>query len=368
MTTDGTRYRIAVIEGDGIGPELVAAATAVLRAVADGAGPDLELVAERGGAGLYAETGDNLEPGALERFRTEYAAVLKGPVGLPEVRRPDGTEAGLLGGVLRGGLDTYANVRPIRLLPGVRTPTVHAPGDIDYVIVRENTEGLYLSRGLGVGTRDACVDQLFVSRSGVERIARFAFELARRRNGAPADGVRRVTLVDKSNVLRSYALFREVTVEVAAGYPDVELDFRYSDAAAHDLVMTPSHFDVVLTENFLGDLLSDLGAATVGGLGMCPSGNVGGGAAYFEPIHGSAPSIAGTGRANPLSQILCVAMLFDHLGHPDQGAQVRHAVESALADGAIELTATGSPVDGTASVTEAVLARVDGSEAPEGAS
>ncbi|MFG1955668.1 isocitrate/isopropylmalate dehydrogenase family protein [Micromonospora sp. NPDC048830] len=348
-------FRVAVIEGDGIGPELIESAATVMTRAVCGAGITLDLVTERGGAGLYAETGDNLEPGALDRFRNNVDAVLKGPVGLPQVRRPDGTEAGLLGGVLRTGLDTYANVRPVRLLPGVRTPTIHRPGDIDYVIVRENTEGLYLSRGLGVGTRDACVDQLFVSRAGVDRVARFAFELARTRDGAPADGTRRVTLVDKSNVLRSFALFREVTIEVAAEYPDVELDFRYSDAAAHDLVMTPRHFDVVLTENFVGDLLSDLGAATVGGLGMCPSGNIGAGTSYFEPVHGSAPGIAGRDLANPISQILSAAMLLEHLDAAEAAGRIRRAVESALADGAVQIEPTGCPRGGTRAVTRAVL-------------
>lgn len=357
-------YRIAVIEGDGIGPELVASATQVLLAAAARHGFDVELVPERGGAQLYAETGVNLAPGALERFRDVYDAVLKGPVGLPDVRHQDGTEAGLLGGVLRGGLDTYANVRPIRLLPGVRTPTVHGPDDIDYVIVRENTEGLYLSRGLGVGTADACVDQLFVSRHGVERVARFAFELARTRRATRPGGLGRVTVVDKSNVLRSYALFRSVTVEVAAQYPEIELDFRYSDAAAHDLVMTPAEFDVIVTENFLGDLLSDLGAATVGGLGMCPSGNVGDGAAYFEPIHGSAPGIAGRDVANPLSQILSAAMLLDHIGRPEAGESIRAAVAGALAAGEVELTARGGAMRGTRAVTAAVVARLTASGGP----
>lgn len=350
--------RLAVIPGDGIGPELVDAATAVLTAVADRTGLRVASRVEPAGAGAYRATGEALSGATLERFRTEYDAILKGPVGLPEVRLPDGTEAGLLGGIMRTGLDTYANVRPIRLLPGVRSPLAGHAGDIDYVIVRENTEGLYLSRGRGVVTTDAASDQLMVTRSGVTRVARHAFELARRRSGAPADGVRRVTCVDKSNVLRSFALFRRVVEEVAQEYPEVELDHRYADAAAHDLVMDPLHFDVVVTENFLGDILSDLGAATVGGLGMCPSGNIGEGTSYFEPIHGSAPRIAGQGRANPTSQIMSLALLLRHCGHEAAARSVEDAVAASYADGSVALDRRGEPDHGTAGVTDAVIAHL----------
>jgi len=352
MTTSLT---IGVIPGDGIGPELVDSAVAVLDAAcADG--PRLEYRYEDGGAATYARTGEALSAGALARIRDEYAAVLKGPVGLPEVRRPDGTEAGVLGGILRGGLDTYANVRPIRLLPGAATPLRPESGPVDYVIVRENTEGLYLSRGLGVGNDRAVSDQLLLTRTGVERVVRYAFELARTRPGAPADGVHRVTCVDKSNVLRSFAFFRRIFDEVAAAYPGIEADHRYADAAGHDLVADPGHFDVLVMENLLGDVLSDVGAATVGGLGMCPAGNIGDHAAYFEPIHGSAPAIAGQDRANPTSQILSAALMLAHLGHTGPARAIERAVATAFADGAIRLDAHGRPEGGTASVTRAVLA------------
>lgn len=353
-----TRYRIAVIRGDGIGPELVDSAIEVLSAVAARENLHLDFTTEPGGAGTYREVGSAMPPEVLARLRTDYDAILKGPVGLPDVRHPDGTEAGLLGGILRLGLDTYANVRPIRLLPGVRTPVRFAAGEIDYVIVRENTEGLYLSRGAGVANERAAADQLMVTREGCERIIRFAFELARTRRGAPADGRRRVTCVDKSNVLRSFAFFRRVYDEVAEEYPDIERDYRYSDAAAHDLVADPGHFDVVVTENFLGDLLSDLGAATVGGLGMCPSANIGQTASYFEPIHGSAPGIAGQDRANPTSQVLSAAMLLDHLGARRAADRIREAVTAAYADGAVALDERGQPVGGTRGVTRAIIQRL----------
>ena len=338
--------RIGLIRGDGIGPELVESAVTVLEAAVEGEAR-LTFHEEEGGAGAYVRHGTPLSAEALHRIEHDYAATLKGPVGLPEVRRPDGTEAGLLGGVLRGGLDAYANVRPVLGLPGVRTVLRPEVGPIDYVIVRENTEGLYLSRGLGVRNDRAAADQMLMTREGVERIARFAFELARTRSGAPADGVRRVTCVDKSNVLRSYAFFHDIVTEVSRGYPDVELDHRYADAAGHDLVADPAHFDVVVTENFLGDLLSDVGAATVGGLGMCPSGNIGERSAYFEPIHGSAPRIAGRDLANPVSQILSAALLADHVGLRTTGGRIRAAVASAFASQALALTASGSPTIGT---------------------
>ncbi|MGH8868319.1 MAG: isocitrate/isopropylmalate dehydrogenase family protein [Actinomycetes bacterium] len=357
-TREARRYRVALIRGDGIGPELTDSAVEVLCALADRYDLRLDFTAEPGGAGTYRETGHTMPPDALERLRTEYDAILKGPVGLPDVRHPDGTEAGLLGGVLRNGLDTYANVRPIRLLPGVRTPMRFGAGEIDYVIVRENTEGLYLSRGAGVANARAAADTLMLTREGCERVSRFAFALARRRSGAPADGVRRVTCVDKSNVLRSYAFFRRIFDEVAEAYPDIEADHRYADAAAHDLVADPAHFDVVVTENLLGDLLSDLGAATVGGLGMCPSGNMGDDAAYFEPIHGSAPTIAGQDRANPTSELLSCALMLEHLGEQDAAGRLRDAVTAAYAEGAVTLDGRGQPEAGTREVTRAVLDRL----------
>ncbi|MBF8185652.1 isocitrate/isopropylmalate dehydrogenase family protein [Nonomuraea sp. K274] len=349
---------IGLIPGDGIGPELVDSAVAVLKAACAG---DIELrfTVEDGGADTFRRTGTALGPDALARIRQSYDGVLKGPVGLPEVRLPDGTEAGLLGGLLRGGLDTYANVRPITLLPGAvtppRAPDTRTDMKIDYVIVRENTEGLYLSRGRGVGNDRAVADQLLMTREGVERIVRFAFDLARGRHGAPADGISRVTCVDKSNVLRSFAFFRDVFDEVAEEYPDIERDYRYADAAGHDLVARPEHFDVLVMENLLGDILSDVGAATVGGLGMCPSGNIGKTSAYFEPIHGSAPTIAGQNRANPTSQILAAALLLDHLGEHATATRIRTAVANAYAEGRIRLLPGGSPECGTDGVTRAVV-------------
>ncbi len=356
-----TSLRLCVIPGDGIGPELVDSALTVLTAACSAAGISLHITEEQAGAETFRKHGEALLPGALNRLRAADA-VLKGPVGLPEVRASDGTEAGLLGGLLRNGLDTFANVRPIRLRPGIESALRRGPGSIDYVIVRENTEGLYLSRGAGVRNHHAASDQLLVTRAGTERIVRFAFDLARQRGGGLRDGVRRVTCVDKSNVLRSFAFFRGIFDEVAAEYPDVAADHIYADAAAHALVVEPERFDVLVMENFLGDILSDLGAATVGGLGMCPSGNIGAQSAYFEPIHGSAPSLKGRDLANPLSQILSSALLLRHCGYPAAASSIELAVELALTDGRLRILPTGSPHRGTIAATAAILDGLDVSQ------
>ncbi len=334
-----------VIRGDGIGPELTDASLLVLEAVQETHSFQLQFDEHPAGAGLYRSEGRSLRPETMVAIG-EADALLKAPVGLPDVRNPDGTEAGLLGG-LRVGLDTYANVRPIRLLPGVVAAIKAEPGSIDYVVVRENTEGLYLSRGKGVGTSEAMSDTMLITRKGTERIARFAFELARSRHGAPEDGRSRVTCVDKANVLASMAFFRQVFDEVGAGYPDIEQEHLYADAAAQALVQRPAHFDVLVMENFLGDILSDLGGGTVGGIGLCPSANVGDSNAYFEAIHGSAPGLAGTDRANPIAHILAAAMMLDHVGEGAAARSIRHAVDTALGSGAISLDVDGQPVGGT---------------------
>lgn len=352
-------HKIALIRGDGIGPELVDAALAVLGEVTRGGAYELDYVEVDAGADTYRRTGAACSAADVELLRNGVDAALKGPVGLPGVRLPDGTEAGLLGGILRVGLDLYANIRPVFLLPGI-TPALagRTPGEIDYVIVRENTEGLYASRGKGVGNRWAVSDTLMTTREGTLRVCRRAFELARGR-------ARKVTCVDKSNVLRSHALFREIFTEVSADYPDVATEFVYSDAAAQALVLRPDEFDVLVMENFLGDILSDLGGATVGGISLCPSGNIGDHGAYFEPIHGSAPAIAGRGLANPIGQILAAAMMLDHLGQSADGARIRRAVAGALESGAVRVSPDGSAEGGPAAVSAAVTSFLDNPGAAE---
>jgi 3-isopropylmalate dehydrogenase len=348
MPEDAHSYRIVVIRGDGIGPEIVDATLEVLSALQERLEYlklDYDFV--EGGAALYQREGINLHPESLETIRNADAC-LKGPVGLPTVRLPDGTEPGLLGGVLRIQLDTYANVRPVKLLPGIEAPLKAKPGDIDYVIVRENTEGMYLSRGKGIGTDQVMADTMLITRKGTERVCRYAFELARKRNGAPSDGRRRVTCVDKSNVLASHAFFRSVYDEVAESYPDIEREYVYADAAAQALVMRPHTFDVMVMENFLGDILSDLGGGTTGGIGLCGSGNIGDTNAYFEPIHGSAPDIAGQDKANPISQILTAAQMLEHIGESRAAELINRAVFESLNEGQLKVGAYTQPVGGTA--------------------
>ncbi len=351
--------RIVTIPGDNIGPELLEAALIVLEAVQRAEGDfRLEIETRMAGAAHYTAHGTAIAPDSIEACRAADS-VLKAPVGDPSVRTPEGIEAGLLGGILRGGLDLYANVRPVKLYPGAPTPLRgYEAGGIDYVIVRENTEGLYASRGKGVGGPNAVADTMIITRAGTERIVRFAFELAKKRNGAPEDGARRVTCVEKSNVLRSFALFRDIFFEVAAGYPEIEAETIYPDAAAQALVMRPGHYDVLVMENLLGDILSDLGGGTIGGLGMCPGGNIGETYSYFEPVHGSAPDIAGQGIANPVSQILAGAMMLDHIGEAAAARRIERAVWVALEEGDLPIDDRGRASRGTRAAAEAIAGRI----------
>ncbi len=347
-------YNIITIDGDGIGPEVNQSAITVLR---EACGERLRFNAADGGAAHYVKTGAVLPQDTFEACRDSHA-ILHGAAGLPGVTYADGTEVGNdLHLQLRFKLDLYANVRPIRLYRGVTSPlTGWAPGRIHYVIVRENTEGLYASRGAGVNLRGEVVtDTLVVTRKGVERVARFAFELARTRQGAPRDGKRRVTVCDKANILRSYAFFRQVCNEVAAGYPDVEIDYAYADAITVHMLKKPDFYDVIVAENMFGDIISDLGAGTVGGLGIAASAEVGDAHGLFQGAHGSAPDIAGRNLASPIATILSGAMMLRWLAdrHDDAalreaGLRVEQAVESVLAEGVTVPTDLG----GSARCTE----------------
>ncbi|RUZ60021.1 isocitrate/isopropylmalate dehydrogenase family protein, partial [Mesorhizobium sp. M7A.F.Ca.US.003.02.2.1] len=293
-------YEIAVVHGDGIGPEVCAAAVQVVKA-ALGPGSPLHFSEYPAGAEHFLKTGQSFPEPTFQACR-EADAILHGAGGLPGVIHPDGTEAGLDFTLrLRFELDLYANIRPVRLFEGVPSPLSGVKaGDIDYIILRENSEGLYAARGSGALLRgEVAVDTLVQTRSGIERIARKAFELARQSGGAPRDGVRRVTCCDKANVLRSYAFFRSVFDEVAKDYPDIATEHALVDAMAMYLVVKPGHFNVIVSENMFGDILSDLAAATVGGMGMAPSAEIGAANGFFQAAHGSAPDIAGKGIANP---------------------------------------------------------------------
>ena len=349
-------YQIVVIPGDGIGPELVDAAVQVLDKIQQLAGDfRFSYSFHEAGAVHYQKHGVSIDPETVEAIR-DADATMKGPVGLPGVRLPDGTEAGVLGGVLRSGFDLYANVRPIKLFPRVTIPLKDRPPEsIDYVVVRENTEGLYLSRARGLVTEQAASDTLLMTRKGCERVCRFAFKLAMEKTkGAPEDGRKRVTLVEKSNVLRSFYFFRQIFAEVGREFPGVEAETLYVDAASAALVMRPEHFQVVVTENMFGDILSDLGGATIGGLGMCPSANVGDERAYFEPIHGSAPDIVGKNKANPLSQILAAGMMLAYLGRKKEALLLEKAVRQALEKESFHISSLGQ-VEGGARLVASVL-------------
>lgn len=334
------QYDIAVIEGDGIGPEVTQSTVAVLRAIC---GRDLlNFIFLDGGAGHFQKSGQVLPPETFDACRTSDA-ILHGAAGLPGVIYPDGTEVGNdLHLRLRFQLDLYANVRPIKLYSGVRSPlSDRKGGDIDYVIVRENTEGLYASRGGGLVLRgEVATDTIVVTRTGTERIAKFAFGLSEQRNGAPRDGRRRVTICDKANILRSYAFFRSVCDDVARKYPEVEVDYAYVDAITVHMVKRPDFYDVIVAENMFGDIISDLGAATVGGMGLSPSAELGDTHGLFQGAHGSAPDIAGQNAASPLATVLSGALMLRWLGsrHNDTmllsaAERIEKAVEQVLAKG-----------------------------------
>jgi 3-isopropylmalate dehydrogenase len=331
-------FQIAVLPGDGIGPEVTAEALRVLRAVERRlSGTRFHCAEHSVGAGEYLRSGNPLPDTAMEACE-KADAILLGAMGLPDVRWPSGTEmAPQLD--LREQLDLYAGVRPCRLYHEDDTPLKgRKAGAIDLVVVRENTEGLFYGRKQTPDRAAAeVIDPLRISRHGAERICRSAFKLARTRR-------RKVSLIDKANVLPSMVFLRSVFLEVAAAYPEVAAECLYIDATALYLVQRPEHFDVLVTENMFGDILSDLTAGIVGGMGMAPSGDIGDKHAVFQPSHGSAPDIAGKGIANPIATILSVAMMLEWLPGDEstQGAGlIYRAVEKVLADPANRTTDLG---------------------------
>jgi 3-isopropylmalate dehydrogenase len=351
-------YRIAVLPGDGIGPEVMAATLPVLRA----SGISLDFTAHDFGADHFRRTGDALPKRVVDDCLAADS-VLFGAIGLPDVRLPDNTEIQPVMMVgLRRALDLYAAVRPIKLYPGLHTPLRDVGKGIDFVILRENLEGLFSSFGGGCLVGDELAsDSLIITRKGTERIVEYAFRLAKRRTGRPLDGKRVVTCVDKANIFRSYAFFRKIFFEVASRHPDIAAEAFYVDAASMYLVQNPQAFDVLVMENQFGDILSDLGAGLVGGLGMAPSAEIGPKHALFQPSHGTAPTIAGKDIANPLAMILSAAMMLDWLGEthndPDAAAvakRIEEAVAHVIAEGKT-LTPDLSGKSGTRAVGEAVV-------------
>ncbi|WBB54655.1 isocitrate/isopropylmalate dehydrogenase family protein [Verrucosispora sp. WMMD573] len=361
-----TEYRIAVLPGDGIGPEITDVATRVLNHVTSRHdGVVVDLVPHDAGAGRWQREGVALTDETYDEC-VRADAILMGAIGLPEARHPDGREVN--GDVifrLRFDLDLYAGIRPVRSWGGLTSPLSAAP-PIDYVIVRENVEGLYASRTGGCNVREeVATDTIVITATGTRKVTEQAFRLAAKRSGRPCDGQSMVTCVDKANVLSSYAFFRRVFDQVAARHPDVATDHVYVDAMTAYQVQQPDLFDVVVAENMFGDIISDLAAATVGGLGLAASADVGDRHGLFQPAHGSAPTIAGRGVANPLATVLSAAMMLDWLGdrHADPAAaEVATVIESAVGDvlaaGQV-LTPDIGGTAGTVEVGEAIVAAAD---------
>jgi 3-isopropylmalate dehydrogenase len=332
-------YKLGVISGDGIGPEVVGEAVKVL----DATGVETERTDLNLGAERYLDTGEVLPESELEEMR-RLDAVLLGAVGDPRVP-PGVLERGLLL-KLRFELDLYVNLRPVRLYPGVPTPLAgKTADDIDMIVVRENTEGLYSGAG-GVQARgtlgEVALQESINTRHGVERVLRYAFERA---NERPR---KKLTMVHKTNVLTHAGdLWTRTFDELGAMYPSVERDYTHVDAACLYFVTQPERFDVVVTENLFGDILTDLGAAIAGGMGLAASGNLNparSGPSIFEPVHGSAPDIAGKGWANPIACILSVALMLEHLGETEAAQRVEKAAVGTLG----RLAAEGKAMAGEA--------------------
>jgi 3-isopropylmalate dehydrogenase len=318
---------LAVIPGDGIGPEVIAEALKVLEAVAD-----VKATTYPFGAGHFLATGEILSDSDLDALK-KHEAILLGAVG------GDPRDARLAGGIIERGLllklrfalDHYANVRPTVLYPQVQSP-LSAPGAVDFVVVREGTEGPYVGNGgaIRVGTPAEIANEVSINTAfGVERLVRFGFETAAKRDR------KKITLVHKTNVLTfAGSLWQRTVDRVAAEYPAIAVDYLHVDAATIFLVTNPSRFDVIVTDNLFGDILTDLAAAISGGIGLAASGNINPDGTFpsmFEPVHGSAPDIAGQQKADPTAAILSVALLLDHLGLAAESARVTAAVSADLA-------------------------------------
>jgi 3-isopropylmalate dehydrogenase len=355
-------FHIAVLPGDGIGPEVMAPALEILQKVAASTSSlKLRFTEAPAGAGHYRDTGTSL-PDSTIKLCEQADAILLGACGLPHIRYPDNTE--IMPQVeLRFIFDLYAGVRPCRLIPGIPSPIVGAvEHGIDLVVIRESTEGLFASMGKGVVTETEARETLLITRKTSERLFEFSFRLAARRKARGGRGV--LTCVDKANAFKAYAFFRRLFDECAARHPDVTTERLYVDACSAMLVRRPWDFDVMVMENMFGDIISDLTAGLIGGMGMAPSADIGDEHAVFQPCHGTAPDIMGKGLANPTAMILSTALMLDWLGerhaHPgavEAGRRIEAAVDRAYACGLKSCEFGGS--DRTAAVAAAVLGALD---------
>lgn len=353
-------FEIAVFQGDGIGPEIMTPTLDILRELADSGGYELTFVDAPAGAAHYVKTGESFPESSMATARAADAILLSA-MGLPDVRYPDGTEISPQID-LRKALTLFAGVRPVTVRPGQPTPLALAGGQsIDFVLIRESTEGLFYTQGCGEVEADEARETLRITRAISEPLFRFAFDLAKSRKAA-GRGPGKVTCVDKANVFRAFAFFREMFDAEAAKHSDIEANHAYVDATALWMVEKPWDFDVMVTENMFGDILSDLGAGLMGGLGLAPSADIGHDHAVFQPCHGSAPDIAGQGVANPMAMILSAAMMLDWLGDKHGVAQMkadgnalRAAVDAVVAQGQT-LTRDLGGVAGTAEVAASIRA------------
>ncbi len=340
MSMTSRSIRLATVSGDGIGPEVVTEGLKVMQAIAPEYGLKIESTDYDLGARRWHATGETLPDAVLAEIR-EHDAILLGAVGDPTV--PSGVlERGLLLR-LRFELDHHVNLRPVRLYPGVACPLAGAhPQDVDMLVVREGTEGPYAGAGgsLRQGTEHEVAAQESLNTAyGVERVTRYAFSLAASRPR------KQLTLVHKTNVLtHAGQLWTRVVDAVGSEFPQVSVDYCHVDAACMFFVTQPERFDVVVTDNLFGDIITDLGAAVAGGIGLAASGNINPThtePSMFEPVHGSAPDIAGQGKADPTATILSVAMLFDHVGLPEAATRIEEAVAGDLRDRGTQTRPTG---------------------------
>jgi len=349
-----SKYKIAVIPGDGIGSEIIPAGIAVLDAAAGKFGFELAYENFPYGAGYYKDTGEFMPDHALETLKC-FDALYFGAVGLPDV--DDTLPAKLFTFKVRVSFDQYVNYRPARLLPGVPGPLKgKSPKDIDLIVIRENTEGEFVQSGGFIREDFAdgmATDTSVFTRKGIERIAHYGFQLARKRRN-------KVTNVTKSNTLiHSLAYWDRVIEEVRQSYRDVEYQKMYVDNASANFVLHPEKFDVIVTTNFIGDILSDLGGAIMGSLGLGPSGNINPEKRYpsmFEPIHGSAPDIAGQGIANPVGAIWSGALMIEHLGESKAADDIVRAIEATIQQGVLPADLGGSAK--TVEIAEAVISNL----------
>ncbi len=330
-------YKIAVIPGDGTGPEVITEGVKVLKAASDRFGFELDFTWYDYGGERYLRTGEVLPEGAVEDLK-QYKAIYLGAIGHPDVK-PGILEKGILL-ALRFALDQYINLRPVILYPGVDTPLKHkGPEDIDFVVVRENTEGLYAGAGgvLKKGTPDeVAVQESINTRKGVERCIRFAFEYCKRRNQK-----NKLTLCGKTNVLTyAFDLWERAFYDVAGEYPDIATDYAHVDATCMWMVKNPEWFDVIVTDNMFGDIITDLGAMIQGGMGIAAGGNLNPeGVSMFEPIGGSAPKYTGKNVINPLAAICAGQMMLDYLGEIEAAKAIEDAVRKVVSQDLKSLSA-----------------------------